>query len=46
MLKDKTTIHYGYWRDSPGKNCLIARNDESKGCEITHIADNAILAVM
>lgn len=46
MVKGNTSLHYGYWRDSPDKACLISRNDESKGCEIAHVADNAFSTVM
>lgn len=46
MKKDKSGVHYGYWRDSPSGDCLIARNDVLKGCEIEFIADNAFSAVM
>lgn len=44
--KDKTGIHYGYWRDSPDKNCLVARNDASKNCEFDFVADNMFGAVL
>lgn len=44
--KDKTGIHYGYWRDMPDKNCLIARNDATKNCEFDFVADNIFAAVM
>lgn len=45
MVKDKTGIHYGYWRDEPNGDCLIARND-GKSCEFTFIADNIFGAVL
>lgn len=44
--KDKTGIHYGYWRDNPDKNCLVARNDAAKNCEFDFVADNVFGAVM
>lgn len=44
--KEKTGIHYGYWRDNPDKNCLIARNDATKNCEFDFVADNMFAAVM
>lgn len=44
--KDNTGIHYGYWRDNPDKNCLIARNDAVKNCEFDFVSDNMFGAVM
>lgn len=44
--KDKTGIHYGYWRDNPDKNCFIARNDALKNCEFDFVSDNMFGAVM
>lgn len=46
MVKDKTGIHYGYWRDDPAGDCLIARNDANKSCEFTFIADNLFGAIL
>lgn len=46
LRKDKTGIHYGYWRDSPNENCLVARNDAQKNCQFDFIADNMFGAVM
>lgn len=44
--KDKTGIHYGYWRDNPDNNCLIARNDAKKDCQFDFVADNMFGAIM
>lgn len=46
MVKEKTGIHYGYWRDEPNGECLIARNDANKNCEFTFIADNIFGAAL
>lgn len=46
MVKDKTGIHYGYWRDEPTGECLIARNDANKNCEFNFIADNIFGAAL
>lgn len=47
LCKEKSGIHYGYWRDVPtdNENCLVARNDSDKGCEISFVADNLFTAV-
>lgn len=47
LQKDKTGIHYGYWRDDPKDkdNCLVARNDCDKGCEISFVGDSLFSAV-
>lgn len=46
MVKEKTGIHYGYWRDEPNGECLIARNNADDGCEFTFVADNLFGAVL
>ena len=46
LMKEKTGIHYGYWRDEPTGECFVARNDVAKGCEISIITDNVFSAVM
>ncbi|KAJ6648596.1 Histone PARylation factor 1-like [Pseudolycoriella hygida] len=48
LCKDKSGVHYGYWRDVPKENesCLVARNDVDKGCEIAFVADNLFSAVI
>lgn len=47
MCKEKSGVHYGYWRDVPkdNENCLLARNDVDKGCDISFLADNMFSAV-
>lgn len=42
FVKEKTGIHYGYWRDTPQdkENLLVARNDASSGCEFEFIGGN------
>ncbi|KAG4072512.1 hypothetical protein HA402_004601 [Bradysia odoriphaga] len=47
LCKEKSGVHYGYWRDVPkeNENCLVARNDVDKGCEISFVADNVFSAV-
>lgn len=46
--KNKTTIHYGYWRDEPkaNENLLMARNDADKGCEFEFIGGNCFETVL
>ncbi|XP_031630182.1 histone PARylation factor 1-like [Contarinia nasturtii] len=46
LVKEKTGIHYGYWRDEPNGDCLIARNDSEKNCEFTFVADNMFGALL
>lgn len=46
LVKEKTGIHYGYWRDEPDGECLIARNDSTKNCEFTFVADNIFGAIL
>lgn len=46
LVKEKSGIHYGYWRDEPDGECLIARNDATKNCEFIFIADNIFGAVL
>lgn len=47
MVKSGSGIHLGYWRDDPAhKDALIARNDVSKNCEFSFVADNIFGAVM
>lgn len=46
MVIEKTGIHYGYWRDEPNGDCLIARNDAAKNCEFTFIAENLFGAIL
>lgn len=47
LCKEKSGVHYGYWRDVPkdNENFLVARNDVDKGCEINFVADNLFSAV-
>ncbi|KAL5280413.1 C4orf27 family protein [Megaselia abdita] len=42
FVKEKSGIHYGFWRDSPSdkENLLVARNDPSKGCEFEFVGGN------
>lgn len=49
LVKDKTCIHYGYWRDdatTTNTECLIARNDADKGYEMEMVAANIFQAVL
>lgn len=46
LVKEKSGIHYGYWRDESDGECLIARNDATKNCEFIFIADNIFGAVL
>lgn len=48
LVKDKTSIHYGYWRDDPTKDgpYLVARNDADKGYEMKMVAANIFQAVL
>jgi hypothetical protein len=47
LVKEKSELHYGYWRDDPKSDqCFIAKNDANKGCEIKLIASNIFEAVM
>lgn len=47
IVKEKSCLHYGYWRDQPDtKNCFIAKNDSVKGCEIELIESNVFSAVL
>lgn len=47
FVKAGSGIHYGIWRDDPmSTNTFIARNDASKSCEITIVADNIFGAIL
>lgn len=45
-MKENSGIHYGYWRDDPKGECLVARNDVNKNCEFTFIADNIFGSIL
>uniref|UniRef100_A0A336KMF4 CSON010834 protein n=1 Tax=Culicoides sonorensis TaxID=179676 RepID=A0A336KMF4_CULSO len=49
LVKDKTCIHFGYWRDDATvekSEYLIARNDADKGYEMEMIAANIFQAIL
>ncbi|XP_063708059.1 histone PARylation factor 1-like [Culicoides brevitarsis] len=49
LAKEKSCIHYGYWRDDAtveSSECLIARNDADKGYEMEMVAANIFQAVL
>ncbi|XP_058463693.1 histone PARylation factor 1-like isoform X2 [Malaya genurostris] len=47
LVKKKSGLHYGYWRDSPDDiSGLVAVNDASKGCEFRMVGQNVFDAVM
>lgn len=48
FVKQKSEIHYGYWRDDPKdkENLLLARNDAKKGCEFEFVGGNCFETVL
>lgn len=49
LIKDKSEIHFGYWRDDLEQeqdHYLLARNDASKGHEMKMVAANIFQAVL